>query len=101
LGARFTHHRMQPKKPADFLIVLAYGLATVVVGLLFWLGPLAYGVVLLAGGGEVVGWVVTTLGAGWAVLLARDMALPGMLAGAVHSVLIFGGVVKDPWEGER
>ena len=92
---------VDPGKPAHVLVVVLYSLAGIAVGLVFWLGPVAYGVTLLRDGHDVAGTVVTTLGAGWALLLARDMTVPGMLAGGVHSILIFVGLAKDPWEGER
>ena len=93
-------NQFQPGRPRDFLIVLAYGVATITAGLLLWLGPLAYGVSLLSRGNELAGWILVALGGGWAVVLGRDV-LPGFLVGAIHSILIFARVVKDPWEGER
>jgi hypothetical protein len=92
---------VQPKKPADVLAALVFGLATIVLGLVFWLGPVAYGVFLMRDGHGVLGPLVTTLGAAWAILLGREATLVGMLGGAVHTILIFAGLAKDPWEGER
>jgi hypothetical protein len=92
---------MTPRKLPDVLIVCAYGLAMIALALLVWLGPAAYGVMLLLGGHVGAGAILAGLGACWAVLLAVDKTLPGMLLGAVHSILIFVGIAEDPWYGER
>ena len=92
---------MRPGNPRDFLIVLAWSLASIAVALGIWLGPLAYAVGRLGDGGSTADVLVVTLASGWAIALARDGQLVGLLVGGVHSILIFARIVKDPWEGER
>jgi hypothetical protein len=91
---------MRPGRPAHFLVVFAFGAATIALGLVLGLGPLVYGIGLLRGDAELAGWFVTVAGAAWLIALGRTI-LPGLLAGAVHSIFIFARLVKDPWEGER
>ena len=92
---------MRPGNPRDFLIVLVWSLASIAVALAIWLGPLAYAIGRLDDGGTTADVLVMTLASGWAIALGRDGQVPGLLAGAVHSILIFARVAKDPWEGER
>ena len=79
-----------------FMVVIA--IVTVPLLAALWLGPLAYGVLRLADGDNVVGGLITAAGGAWAVLHLRDKTLPGLMFGTIGSLMIVAGLMKDPWD---
>jgi uncharacterized membrane protein YccC len=85
-------------KGAQLALMVATAIASIPILLVMWFGALGYGVLLARGGNLVLGIPIAVAGAAWVVHAWRDKTLPGLLFGAIHSLLIVTGLAKDPWD---